>query len=124
MAKNIVPTRMCSGCMIRRPKEELMRVVKNSDGSVSASISLYDYTLSYLSKDGAYTVEDADSISAYFGGESGVIRIKYENEKLLSAGGRVLGVVDVQPTLKEAVDGAYAKVSKIFRFFIGNSIFF
>ena len=38
---------------------------------------------------------------------------KYENEKLLSAGGRVLGVVDVQPTLKEAIDGAYAKVSKI-----------
>ena len=34
-------------------------------------------------------------------------------EKLLSAGGRVLGVVDVQPTLKEAIDGAYAKVSKI-----------
>ncbi len=38
---------------------------------------------------------------------------KYENEKLLSAGGRVLGVVDVQSTLKEAIDGAYAKVSKI-----------
>ena len=38
---------------------------------------------------------------------------KYENEKLLSAGGRVLGVVDVQPTLKEAIDGAYAKVNKI-----------
>ena len=38
---------------------------------------------------------------------------KYENEKLLSAGGRVLGVVDVQPTLKKAIDGAYAKVNKI-----------
>ena len=38
---------------------------------------------------------------------------KYENEKLLSAGGRVLGVVDVQSTLKEAIDGAYLKVSKI-----------
>lgn len=38
---------------------------------------------------------------------------KYENEKLLSAGGRVLGVVDVQATLKEAIDGAYAKVNKI-----------
>ena len=38
---------------------------------------------------------------------------KYENEKLLSAGGRVLGVVDIQPTLKEAIDGAYAKVNKI-----------
>ena len=38
---------------------------------------------------------------------------KYENEKLLSAGGRVLGVVDIQPTLKAAIDGAYAKVDKI-----------
>ena len=38
---------------------------------------------------------------------------KYENERLLSAGGRVLGVVDVQATLKEAIDGAYAKVNKI-----------
>ena len=38
---------------------------------------------------------------------------KYENEKLLSAGGRVLGVVDVQSTLKEAIDGAYLKVNKI-----------
>ena len=38
---------------------------------------------------------------------------KYENGRLLSAGGRVLGVVDVQPTLKEAIDGAYKKVSKI-----------
>ena len=38
---------------------------------------------------------------------------KYENGKLLSAGGRVLGVVDVQNTLKEAIDGAYAKVNKI-----------
>lgn len=38
---------------------------------------------------------------------------KYENEKLLSAGGRVLGVVDIQPTLKEAIDGAYSKVRKI-----------
>ena len=38
---------------------------------------------------------------------------KYENNKLLSAGGRVLGVVDVQATLKEAIDGAYEKVSKI-----------
>ena len=38
---------------------------------------------------------------------------KYQDGKLLSAGGRVLGVVDVQNTLKEAIDGAYAKVNKI-----------
>ena len=38
---------------------------------------------------------------------------KYENEKLYSAGGRVLGVVDVNNTLKMAIDGAYAKVKKI-----------
>lgn len=39
MAKNIVPTRMCSGCMIRRDKKELLRVVRNGDESVSL-----DYT--------------------------------------------------------------------------------
>ncbi len=38
---------------------------------------------------------------------------KYENGKLLSAGGRVLGVTDVNETLKGAIDGAYAKVNKI-----------
>ena len=38
---------------------------------------------------------------------------KYENETLYSAGGRVLGVVDVKDSLKEAIDGAYAKVEKI-----------
>ena len=38
---------------------------------------------------------------------------KYENGKLLSAGGRVLGVVDIKNTLKEAIDGAYEKVNKI-----------
>ena len=35
MAKNIVPTRMCSGCMTRRPKSELLRVVRDCDGNVS-----------------------------------------------------------------------------------------
>ena len=38
---------------------------------------------------------------------------KYENDKLYSAGGRVLGVVDVNDTLKAAIDGAYSKVEKI-----------
>ena len=38
---------------------------------------------------------------------------KYENDKLYSAGGRVLGVVDVNDTLKQAIEGAYSKVEKI-----------
>jgi phosphoribosylamine--glycine ligase len=38
---------------------------------------------------------------------------KYDNGTLYSAGGRVLGVVDVNKTLKDAITGAYAKVEKI-----------
>ena len=38
---------------------------------------------------------------------------KLGDGKLLSAGGRVLGVTAIAPTLKEAIDGAYGKVSKI-----------
>jgi phosphoribosylamine--glycine ligase len=38
---------------------------------------------------------------------------KYENNTLYSAGGRVLGVTDVNETLKGAIDGAYKKVAKI-----------
>lgn len=38
---------------------------------------------------------------------------KYENEKLYSNGGRVLGVTHVADTLKNAIDGAYSKVEKI-----------
>ncbi len=36
MAKNIVPTRMCAGCMRRGPKSELLRVFKTKDGTVEA----------------------------------------------------------------------------------------
>ena len=32
MSENPLPTRMCSGCMIRRPKKELTRIVALSDG--------------------------------------------------------------------------------------------
>ena len=32
MSKNPLPTRMCSGCMIRRPKFELTRIVAHLDG--------------------------------------------------------------------------------------------
>ena len=38
---------------------------------------------------------------------------KLDDCKLLSAGGRVLGVTAIAPTLKEAIDGAYKKVSLI-----------
>lgn len=32
MSKNPFPTRMCSGCMARRAKSELVRIVRQSDG--------------------------------------------------------------------------------------------
>ena len=38
---------------------------------------------------------------------------KYENGAIYSAGGRVLGVTDVNETLKGAIEGAYAKVNQI-----------
>jgi phosphoribosylamine--glycine ligase len=38
---------------------------------------------------------------------------KLDGEKLLSAGGRVLGVTAVKETLKEAIEASYEKVSKI-----------
>ena len=38
---------------------------------------------------------------------------KYEDGKIYSAGGRVLGVTDVSTSLKSAIDGAYKKVEMI-----------
>ncbi len=32
MSKNPYPTRMCLGCMTRRPKTELIRIVRTKDG--------------------------------------------------------------------------------------------
>ena len=32
MSKNPVPTRMCLSCMTRRPKVELIRIVRSTDG--------------------------------------------------------------------------------------------
>ena len=32
MSKNPLPLRMCSGCMVRRPKKELTRIVIQSEG--------------------------------------------------------------------------------------------
>ena len=32
MSKNPYPTRMCAGCMSRKPKDELIRIVRTKDG--------------------------------------------------------------------------------------------
>lgn len=39
MAKNAVPVRMCSGCMTRRKKEELLRVARDCSGRVFVDLS-------------------------------------------------------------------------------------
>lgn len=56
MAKNIVPTRMCSGCMTRRPKAELLRVARDKNGNVFADAS------GKFNGRGAYVCPDADCI--------------------------------------------------------------
>ncbi len=48
-----------------------------------------------------------------FAGELYVAGAKLENGRMLSAGGRVLGVVAKGDTLQEAVDHAYAQVEKV-----------
>ena len=58
MAKNIVPTRMCSSCMTRRPKNELLRVVRGLDGVI-----LVDRTHKAPGR-GAYVCCDTACISA------------------------------------------------------------
>jgi len=48
--------------------------------------------------------------------DDGIIYVagaKKDGDKLLSAGGRVLGVTATAPTLKEAVDKAYALTAKV-----------
>ena len=52
-------------------------------------------------------IEDEVYDSVYVAGA------KLSDGKLLSAGGRVLGVTDVQSDLASAIDGAYKKVSMI-----------
>ena len=52
-------------------------------------------------------MDSAVSDSVYVAGA------KLEGDKLLTAGGRVLGVVAVENTLTEAIDAAYEKVSKV-----------
>jgi phosphoribosylamine--glycine ligase len=46
-------------------------------------------------------------------GEVYVAGAKLDGDKLVTAGGRVLGVVATGETLKEAIDAAYTNVSKV-----------
>ncbi len=39
MAKNPFPTRMCAGCMTRRPKTELLRIVRSKDGKAIIDVT-------------------------------------------------------------------------------------
>jgi len=39
MSKNPYPTRMCSGCMTRRPKDELIRIVRTKDAKAMVDIT-------------------------------------------------------------------------------------
>ena len=71
-------------------------------------------------KEQAYKVKHQPSNESYIEIHSKLLIDKfgdafteYENGKIYSAGGRVLGVTHVDETLKGAIDGAYAKVNKI-----------
>jgi len=33
-----IPLRMCTGCMVMKPKKELIRVVKNKEGEISLDL--------------------------------------------------------------------------------------
>ena len=56
MSKNPFPTRMCSGCMARRAKSELIRIVSQSDGK---TIIDKEYLIPGR---GAYVCRDAECI--------------------------------------------------------------
>ncbi len=51
-----IPERMCTGCSVRRPKSELIRVVKSPDGEISI-----DKT-GKKSGRGAYICNDAECL--------------------------------------------------------------
>ena len=72
--------------------EFFSKLLKNTEESFSK------YGFEQVSKDGAYTVEEKDSISAYFKGENGVIRVKYENEKLMAFQGKDSENLDDTPS--------------------------
>lgn len=72
--------------------ELFSKLLKNT----AESFSKYGFT--QVEKDGSYTVEDENSISAYFTGEKGVIRLKYENEKLMAFQGKDSENLDDTPS--------------------------
>ena len=81
--------------------------VKFSDGSACCVIMASEgYPVSY-EKGFEITVPEDIAPKVYYAGA------KAENGKLLTNGGRVLGVTEVRPTLKEAVAASYADVARI-----------
>ncbi|WP_244833161.1 YlxR family protein [Clostridium sp. BJN0001] len=55
-----IPLRMCTGCMEMKPKKELIRIVKNSDGEVSVDLT------GKKSGRGAYICKDSDCLEKAF----------------------------------------------------------
>ncbi len=81
--------------------------VKFSDGCACCVVMASEgYPQSY--KSGYEITVDED-----FGGELYVAGAKQEGGRVLTAGGRVLGVTACAPTLREAVDAAYAECEKV-----------
>ena len=81
--------------------------VKFSDGAACCVVMASDgYPGSY--KSGYEITVDED-----FSGELYVAGAKLDGERVLTAGGRVLGVVACAPNLREAVKKAYAECEKV-----------
>lgn len=55
-----IPLRMCTGCMEMKPKKELIRIVKSSDGEVSVDLT------GKKSGRGAYICKDAACLEKAF----------------------------------------------------------
>ena len=62
---------------------------------------------------GKYDTGFPITVDADFGGKLYVAGAREKDGELLTAGGRVLGVVATADTLREAIDGAYAEVDKV-----------
>lgn len=81
--------------------------VKFSDGSACCVVMASDgYPQSYKS---GYEITVDDG----FAGELYIAGAKLDGERVLTAGGRVLGVTACAPTLKEAVTAAYRECEKV-----------
>jgi predicted RNA-binding protein YlxR (DUF448 family) len=55
-----IPLRMCTGCMVMKPKKELIRVVKSPEGDVSVDLT------GKKSGRGAYVCKDAQCFEKAF----------------------------------------------------------